>query len=321
MVLGFLGTLICLERAVALRMRPGYLAPAAAGAGGVALAVGLPLPVGQLALLVGGVALVGLYAAAGRRQPGLHLGVMAAGALSWVLAVTGWLAGRDVALLVPALAGFLVLTIVGERLELARFGGLSRRARRLFLGAAGLFGLGVVVSLAAPVTGVRISGAGLLALAGWLAVHDIARRTVRSPGLPRFIAVSLLAGYAWLAVGGALWLGIGTLRDGPAYDAMLHAIFLGFVMSMIFAHAPVIVPAVFGVAVPYRARFYLHVVTLHASLLLRVVGGDLAGSRPLWQLGGVLNEVAILGFLAVTAQVARTARRSHPVRPLPSTGG
>lgn len=49
-------------------------------------------------------------------------------------------------------------------------------------------------------------------------------------------------------------------------------------------------------------------------VLLRVVAGDLAGSRPLWQLGGVLNEVAILGFLAVTAQVAHAARCSPAPR-------
>ena len=39
MVLGFLGTLIALERAVPLDEPVGYLAPAAAGLGGVALTV------------------------------------------------------------------------------------------------------------------------------------------------------------------------------------------------------------------------------------------------------------------------------------------
>ncbi|ACZ87154.1 hypothetical protein [Streptosporangium roseum] len=40
MALGFLGTLICLERAVALRSRWGYTAPALSALGAVALAAG-----------------------------------------------------------------------------------------------------------------------------------------------------------------------------------------------------------------------------------------------------------------------------------------
>ena len=76
--------------------------------------------------------------------------------------------------------------------------------------------------------------------------------TVRGTGITRYMAVALLTGYAWLAVAGVLWLDIGQMSftdlgraaHGTAYDAMLHAVFLGFVISMIFAHAPVIVPAV-----------------------------------------------------------------------------
>jgi len=40
------------------------------------------------------------------------------------------------------------------------------------------------------------------------------------------------------------------MADGPAYDAGLHTIFRGFVMSMIFAHAPVIVPSALGRPLP-----------------------------------------------------------------------
>src|SRR5581483_3470843 len=117
--------------------------------------------------------------------------------------------------------------------------------RGLLIAAVALLACGLVVSLAAEGTGVRIAGAGLLAQAAWLAGYDIARRTVRMGGVTRFMAVALLAGYAWLGVAGVLWL-IHGLRPpgGFAYDAALHALFLGFVMSMVFAHAPVIVPAV-----------------------------------------------------------------------------
>lgn len=322
MVFGFLGTLIALERAVALAEPAGYLAPTAAGVGGLTLILGLPLLVGQLLLAVAGVGLVGLYyLAAARRQASLHLAVMAAGAVAWVVAVGLWWTGWDVALLVPWLAGFLVLTIGGERLELARVIRVTGTARVTFTAAVGLFGVGLVLSLAAVAVGVRVAGVGLLALAGWLAVHDVARRTVRQPGLTRYMASCLLAGYGWLAMAGVLWLRFGTLSDGPAFDAMLHALFLGFVIGMVFAHAPVIVPAVFRAAVPYRRHFYGHVVLLHTSLLLRLLGGDLAGNRTAWQVGGVLNELALLCFLGVTiaavAQARRQQRTTRSPRPHP----
>ena len=169
-------------------------------------------------------------------------------------AAAWWLTGAAVARFVPLLAAFLVLTIVGERLELARMGGLGRVLPRLWLGGAvAALVAGLVISLPAQRLGVRIAGAGLIAQALWLARYDIARRTVRGHGVTRFMAIALLAGYVWLAVAGVLWIaGDPALAGGFAYDASLHAIFLGFVFSMVFAHAPVIVPAVLRVPLPYH---------------------------------------------------------------------
>jgi hypothetical protein len=309
MVFGFLGTLISLERAVALGNQAGYLAPASAGLGGIALVVGLPLIVGQILLAVAGVGLLGLYLAAARRQASLHLTVMGAGAIAWVVAVVAWMVGRDIALLVPFLAAFLILTIAGERLELARVIKVAKSARTFFMVSVGIFVSGVALSLVNVSLGVRTAGVGLIALAVWLANNDVARRTIRQSGLTRFMAICLLAGYAWLGVGGVLWLLFGNLTDGSAFDAMLHALFLGFVMGMVFAHAPVIVPAVFHAPVPYHSRFYWHFYLLHASLLLRLVGGDLFGDRFCWQIGGILNEVAVLTFIGSTATAVIGARR------------
>jgi hypothetical protein len=124
------------------------------------------------------------------------------------------------------------------------------------------------------------------------------------------MAVSLLAGYVWLVVAGATWLMAGDLhRSDGTYDVALHAVFLGFVMSMIFAHAPVIVPAVLRVRLPFRSWFYAHTVLLHAALLVRLVGGDALGNRVAWQVGGVGTELAILLFLAVSITAVLRARR------------
>lgn len=333
MVLGFLGTLIALERAVALGSTWGYLAPVAAGAGGIAIVIGAPGKVGEALIGCGGVMLVAIFAAIVRIQPSLHNVVLTSAAVCWVVAAGLWLAGWDISRFLPWLVGFLVLTITGERLELSRMTGTSRRGRMLFAAAAGLFAAGLLASLAAgpaPATpggpvpaGVRVTGAGLIALALWLARYDVARRTIRGHGVTRYMAAALLTGYAWLAVAGGLWAGVGKMADSGAYDpgaydAELHAIFLGFVMSMIFAHAPVIVPSVLGRPLPFRGYLYVPLALLHVSLILRLAGGDWAGSAVAWQWGGSLNEIAVLLFLAMAAALVitsgRPARRPRQTR-------
>lgn len=313
MVLGFLGTVISLERAVALRRLWGFAAPAAAGVGGLALLAGLPGTVGWALLCVAAVVFLLLYTVALRIAPALHLVVMAAGGLCWYLATVLWLGGWTIPRLVPWLAGFLVLTILGERLELARVALLTKISRRAFVAGGGAFVIGLAltaVSTRSAETGVRLAGAGLLWLALWGARYDVARRTVKIAGVTRFMAVCLLTGYVWLAFAGITWLTAGDLGQSVAtYDVALHAIFLGFVMSMIFGHAPVIVPAVLKVPLPFRPWFYAHVALLHVALLVRLVGGDALGNRLAWQIGGGGTEIAIVLFIAVSVlAVVRTRR-------------
>ena len=303
MVLGFLGALISLERAVALGAAWAYLGPVAAAIGGLTVIVGVPDGIPAMLVTFGGIVLIAVFVAVHRIQASLHNAVLASGAVCWVVAGCLWLAGWDVYRFLPWLVAFLVLTITGERLELSRLTGAGTGARWLFGGAAGIFAVGLVVSCFTEVTGVRIAGVGLVALATWLARFDIARRTIRTGGVTRFMAAALLTGYAWLATGGVLWVVFGHMTrptgHQASYDAMLHAIFLGFVISMIFAHAPVIVPAVLGRPLPYHRWFYVPLVLLHASLLLRLIAGDALDNRTSWQWGGTLNEVALLLYMAI----------------------
>lgn len=318
MTLGFLGTLIALERAVALDRRWGYLAPLSSGLGGAALVLGLPALLAAALLTLGGALFVAMYVAFDRIERSLHTSVQGLGALAWAGAALLLLAGRPVTAAIPWLAGFLVLTIAGERLELSRLGRPSDRARAAFSAIAAVFCAGIVVTVLAPDVGVRVAGSGLLGLAIWLARYDLARRTVRTPGVTRFVALSLLAGYAWLAVAGACWLvfgaaGLTGVGAVAAHDTMLHALFLGFVISMVFGHAPIILPAVLRLPLPYHAWFYAHLGLLHTSLVLRIVGGDLLGDGAAWRLGGVLNVVALLLFLGSSA-VAMVSARAVPAR-------
>jgi len=314
MTLGFLGTVISLERAVALRRPWGFAAPAAAGLGGVLLAAGAPATLGWALLCLGSVVFLLIYAVVATIEPAPHILAMAAGGVCWYVATVLWLGGWSIPRLVPWLAGFLVLTVLGERLELARVAVLTRPSLSVFGAAAAVFIAGLITySVGAGAVGVRIAGVGLIGLAAWGARYDVARRTVRMRGVTRFMAVCLLAGYAWLATAGAVWVALGDLSGGVSgYDAALHALFLGFVMSMIFGHAPVIVPAVLGVRLPFHPTFYAHLALLHLSLLLRVVGGDALGRRIPWQVGGVGTELAVIVFIVLSALAvagARPARR------------
>ena len=299
MALGFLGTVIALERAVALGRRWGFASPILAALGAVLLLVGRPA---EAALLLAGAAacLLAVYGALARLDRSLQLGVQAAGAGAWLVAAALLAFAIPVAAVTPWLAAFLVMTVAGERLDLARLGLLDMLVRRRFIAATLLFVAGVTASLAAPDLGVRVAGLGLLAMATWLVRHDLARRTVRIPGATRYIALCLLTGYAWLVVDGATWALTG-LAPGAAYDARLHALFLGFVISMVFGHAPVIVPAVLRVPLPYRPRFYAQLVLLHVGLVIRVFGGDLLGIRDAFVAGGILGVVELLVFVGSSA--------------------
>ncbi len=299
MVCGFLGTLISLERAVSLNQRMAYAVPLAAGVGGLALWAGMPAW-GASLITLGSLGLFILFGLMLRRHLTLHTGVMAVGAALWLAGNLVWLSGRPLHQVSLWWAGFLILTIAGERLELSRILRPTPRVQQAFTIIVALILAGLTASLWAYDAGMRLSGLGFLALAGWLLRYDIARRTVRQRGLTRYIAVCLLSGYFWLGVGGLLALIIGGVSAGVYYDAILHAWFLGFVFAMIFGHAPIIFPAILNRPIRYRPTFYLPLLLLHLSLLLRLAG-DLTLWLPGRRWGGLLNMVVLLLFLLNTA--------------------
>ncbi len=312
MVGGFLGTLISLERAVALDRPAGYLVPAIAAAGAISLAAGAPYPAPQLLGLGASVGLAGLYFYGLRHRYDADLVVMAVGAILWAGGNLTWLLSRQLPAAVEWWAGFLVLTIVGERLELTRVVARPQLAGRLLALATALLVGGLVVGLLSPEPGRRISGLALAGMAGWLFKYDVAWVTVRRPGQARFIALCLIAGFFWLGVGGLGWVFGPYTTAGPVYDGVLHTIFLGFVMSMIFGHALVILPAVAGLTVPFHPAFYAHLLLLHLSLAVRILG-DGAGLQGWRVVGGTLNVAAIVLFLLATAAAARLRTKRRPV--------
>ncbi len=321
MVYGFLGTAIMLERAVALRSGGsrrdgwGYAAPAASGAGTVLLlaqVVGAPIPGGRLlpgAAWVTATALfVGIYAAIWRRQPSFAVLIQALGALAGLGGAALWARGLEAASIVPWWAALLVLTIIGERLELARLAFVSGRTEARVLTEATAVLVALIASLVTPAAGYPLLGLALGVLVLDVAVHDVARRTIRIPGLPRLMAACMLAGYGWALVSALVWVIGGPALSGYRYDTVVHALTIGFALSMVLAHAPVIVPALARRPLPYHPVMWLAAGLLHVGLLLRVLAGAREAEAG-WRLGGTLGVVAVLVLLgAVVVPLALGGR-------------
>ncbi len=303
---GFLGLVIGLERAVALGPPWAYGAPALAALSTPILLAGLPAAASAAALSGSSILLVVVFERIYRLRRESSTVLMMAGAVAWLVGNVLWLGQRPIVAAVPWWVGFVVLTIAGERLELAQVI-LPANTRSLLLGAVSLLVAGLALSTAALIGGVQLAGVGIVGLAAWLLRYDVARRSLARGGLARFSAIALLIGYLWLLVAGLLWLlGPERVLSGLWYDAILHTVFIGFAFSMVFGHAPTIVPAITGALIPFQRRFYVHLLLLHASLLLRVVG-DIVGQSELRRWGGLLNVVAILLFMAVTFAAARSS--------------
>ncbi len=301
MIASFFGALIALERAVALGKHWAYSAPVLAVLAGLII-VFWPGAISLAAwlLVLSSILYLAVGAAVVQRQSAIFTWLLEAGVLALLVGNLIWALGYPIFLAVWWWMVFLVLTIAAERLELGRLQRLPRWAFPAFYGISALVGIGLIGTLVQPAMGVRILGLGMIGFALWLARFDIARRTVKMPGLPKFIATCLLVGYAWLGLGGVLMMMYGAVPAGFLYDAMLHTIFVGFVFAMIFGHAPIIFPAVLRLPVRYTPAMYGPLILLNLSLILRVLGDVL--TLPSWRLwGGLLNALAILIFITIIA--------------------
>jgi hypothetical protein len=205
---------------------------------------------------------------------------------------------RRVAIHTPVLA-YVVLTLM--------LSGIALRAISQPLAAGSrLFGGLTVLSALLELAGVGLFMGGIIK--GRVMADSIQGPERFSRAALQWFSVALL-----LNLGTTVYLAVHGSSVVPDWldRALIIVELFGFVMSMIFGHAPVIVPAVLGVRLPFRRWFYAHVLLLHAALLLRIVG-DASGNTVAWQIGGAGTEVAIVVFLAASATAVIHGR--HRVR-------
>ena len=193
--------------------------------------------------------------------------------------------------------GFLLFTIVAERLELSRFLALSNFKRNLLWVCVAM----VMLALVWPF---HLSGHYVLAIAvaitaAWLLKYDMARHSVKVKGQHRYSALLLITGYVWLLIMALLLVFQSKLSFG--YDAVLHSFFIGFIFSMIFSHAVIILPAIARLPVKiYRPVLYVWFVLLQLSLDVRIMA-DIMENILIRKIAGFANGVAILLFFVSIA--------------------
>jgi len=198
MICGFLGAVIGLERAVAVKLPAAFLAPLASALGGLCLLLG-ELAAGAWLHVLAAVVFGWVNIVVVRRQWAPHTLLLLASAAAWLVGTLLFALGQGSVATLPWWFGFLIMTIAAERLEMTRL--MRRRPEATWLLVATLAGMvvGAALSWWPAAAGGVVYGASLFALAAWLITYDIARRTVRANGLSRYMAVCLLSGYVWLA--------------------------------------------------------------------------------------------------------------------------
>ena len=327
MVYGFLGAAIGLERAVAYRSggskKPswGFLAPALGLLGSLLCLLSLTVssraaaPAWVRVELFGGIPwtlsmliLTAMYLAIWHRQPSAEVLIQVLGSLVGLVGAFGWVAGLDASVLAPTWLFFLVLTIVGERVELARAVFSDIRLESGILGLSLLTVLVLPVQAMAPSVGYPLLGLSLGLLLLVMASHDVAKGTFRHGGLPGFMGTCMLSAYAWGLLAALIWMAAPV--DSGTYwgDMALHALAVGFIMTMVIAHVCMIVPSVIRRPLPFHPLLWGAWALMQVGLLIRLLGA-IRLYTPLWKAGNLLNVLGILSMMLIVVYLAARGKQ------------
>jgi len=119
MICAFMGTVIAIERAVAVKERLAFAAPAASALAGVLMLAGMPAAAAWLAVGAS-LAFIAVNTIVVARQRAAHTALLLTGAAAWLIGNLLHALGNRPAMVVPWWFSFLVLTIAAERLEMTR---------------------------------------------------------------------------------------------------------------------------------------------------------------------------------------------------------
>jgi len=240
MVGGFLGTLICLERCMVMKAKGWLLLPLLGLVATGCYLLGFET-YGMYALTLQSIGLFIVLYLQTVKYKLTELVIMCVGAVCWIIGNVLVIKTGFVPVGTTWWIGFILMTIVGERLEFGKFLPNPRWSKACLYTLLTVFFVGLLIPFHEG--GSWLMGMCALFIGLWLLRFDMARIAVRKVGYHRYIGLGLIIGYVWLVIFGLVLC----LMDSHPYfyDLFLHTFFLGFAFSMIWAHAPIILPTVF----------------------------------------------------------------------------
>ncbi|QCK16320.1 hypothetical protein [Mangrovivirga cuniculi] len=288
----FLGTLLSFERAMISRYKISLIVPIIAGISGVFLLTG-QTNIGQILLLIASIGYLTIIFPIYLKfnTPDIFFNL---GGLCWILGNVLIMKTGLFPQALPWWIGFLFFTIFAERLAISQFLKKSVAASVLKWIILVLF----LLSLMIPFhnSGNIVFGITLILASLWLLKFDMAIFSLKKAGWHRFSGITLLIGYVWLGISGILFL--SDKMDLFNYDAKVHTFYLGFVFSMIFAHATHIFPPLLKVAAPkFNPIFYIILILFEVALITRTIS-DLFHLPEIRIYSGIVSGSAILLFFA-----------------------
>ena len=309
LISGLFGTLLGVKRAFAVGQRWAYIAPAVTGIGTLALLAGAPPYVGAGFYVLSAAVLCSATLFLTLANPTISTGTLLIGAVMWLTGNLLWLIDYPLADVEGWWVAFLVLTVAGERLRKIAETSPQRGSDSLIFFAAGLLGAGAQNGLMTD-NGAALFGVALIVLNVWFLKYDGARRSMKVAGRPRFAAACILLGSAWLGIAGGAFVALPPGLTPAGHNLALHAVLIGFVLSIGLGHLLIAMPAIDYRRRTYQPMLYLPLVALHGSVAIRAVG-DVLESGALRQWSDVLTIVTLVGTvisLAAGTNVLRDRR-------------
>jgi len=270
------------------------------GAGGIMVAAGISL--GYLLWILGAAAFMVLHLFLLLKfGHGYHHILMVAASLLLLLGNIGLYMGQPLYRLVEAWTGFLVLFVMGERVEMARIAGFRFPASLGVIASVLLFMASAILG-SGPIS-TNLAALAMIMLPISVMRYDVGLRFMDGRGFQRFLSIGLAMAYTWLIIGGFLWLLMGYR------DLSLHTVFIGFTGTMILTHAPVIIPAIIRTRHFYSGTLYAPLMLLQASTIIRAASGMIAGG--LLPISGILTILAVTAYIGLVISMMVGWRRRH----------
>lgn len=263
----FMGSLITLERMVTMKSKWWMIFPTTC-----ALAVPFVLTgkvtAGVILLMISSVGLVAFYCYHLWKYAETYWYILFSGSSFWLAGNIVFFQTESVPIALNWWVGFILLTILGERLELTKFLPVPKWEKQMLVALLVITCFGLVAGAHSHMTWVYPLGG--LGLVFWFVRNDMARKSVKKSGYQRYLGFGILTAHFWLLLH---FIGLLLFSENIAgYDIYIHTFFLGFGFSMIWAHAPMLLPALLKLPTKgYKPVIWIVWTGFQLSLFLRVL--------------------------------------------------